>query len=770
MLKDLTPRPYQTAIFKTALSYNTLAVLPTGLGKTAIAMMVAARRMLSYPQSKVLILAPTKPLVEQHASSFRSSFTLHEDMFAVFTGNTSPAKRHEMWSGSRIIFSTPQALENDVLSGRISLSDVSLLVVDEAHRATGDYAYVFLAKHYLKTASHARLLALTASPGTDKETIMQVCSNLFIQRIEYRKPFDKDVVGFTNPTDVSWEHVLLPDKLARIIKYLSQGFREKLVGIQGRGFLSHPPSSYTKSALLKLQRHLQAEIAKGDRTVELFSSVSLLAQALKLQHAIELGETQTVNALHSYLHSILSDAQSSRSKAVKELAKDPSFLSAFSLVREMVKSGDEHPKLFLLKSKLSAFLKKHDGAKAIIFTQFRDTAMAIQKSLGGITSSKIFFGQAKKNGVGFSQKEQKAVLDQFRNNEFSVLIATSVAEEGLDIPSVDHVFFYEPIPSAIRSVQRRGRTGRHGKGFVTVLLSKGTRDEAFRWVSFHKEKRMYEVLDELKHSFDSGLGDKIEESIRSQQTLSSFSSRQPGSSASPSPSSSPEQSPQKPSKVRIVADFREKGSPVLKSLLSRDDVALELKQLQVGDFVLSTYACVEFKHVSDFVDSIVDGRLLSQVKSLVQYPHPVFIIEGSQEEFNSRKVDPAAINGMLSTIALSYRVPILRTFSPAETARMLVTLASREQAEGDTDFSFHTAKPLDEKSILEYIVGSLPEVGPVLARSLLDRFDSLERLCSASEKDLRTIPLIGKKKASRIRSVLKASYKELCEKELDPAN
>ncbi|MGM5480967.1 MAG: DEAD/DEAH box helicase [Nanobdellota archaeon] len=764
MLIDFKPRPYQTAIFKTALSYNTLTVLPTGLGKTAIAMMVAARRMLSYPQSKVLVLAPTKPLVEQHATSFRSSFSLHEEFFAVFTGNVSPEKRHEKWLASRLIFSTPQALENDVLSGRISLADVSLLVVDEAHRTTGDYAYVFLAEQYLKTAAHARVLALTASPGTDKETIEAVCKNLFIQRIEYRKPSDKDVISFTNPTEVSWEHVILPDKLSRIVKYLSESYRNKLVEIRGHGFLSHPPSSYSKSSLLKLQRHLQAEISAGDQTVELYASISLLAQSLKLQHAIELGETQTLNALHSYMYNILSDAKSSRSKAVKELARDPNFLSAFSLVRDMVKAGDEHPKLFLLKSKLSAFLKKHSGAKAIIFTQFRDTALAIQKALEGITESEIFFGQAKKNGIGFSQKKQKEVLDEFRSGGFSVLIATSVAEEGLDIPSVDHVFFYEPIPSAIRSVQRRGRTGRHGKGFVTVLLSKGTRDEAFRWVSFHKEKRMYDVLDKLKSSFANGLADDIDNSVKRQKTLTSFPSSS-SSSSSLTRTTTSSSNKQQLSKVRIVADFREKGSPVLKSLLARDDVALELKQLQVGDFVLSKYACVEFKHVSDFVDSIVDGRLLTQIKSLVQYPHPVLIIEGSQEEFNSRRVDPAAVNGMLSTIALSYRVPVLRTFSPHETARMLVTLASQEQDESGTDFSFHTAKPLDEKSLLEYVVSSFPEVGPVLARSLLDHFDSLEKLCNASEQDLQSIPLIGKKKAKRIRSLLQASYKDLSKKE-----
>ncbi|MFW6378504.1 MAG: ERCC4 domain-containing protein, partial [Nanoarchaeota archaeon] len=691
MLTGLTPRTYQTNIFREASSRNALVVLPTGLGKTAIAMMLAARRLLLYPDSKILILAPTKPLVEQHAMTFRDALALSEDEFAVFTGTISPSKRHEAWSTSKAIFSTPQALENDVLGAKISLSDVSLLVIDEAHRATGDYAYVFLADEYHKTASHERILGLTASPGTDKETIREVCNNLFIRHIEYRTPDDRDVKPYTNPTSVSWDKISLPEFLDTIISYLTNAYKRKLSKMNALGFLSHPPSSYTKGSLLKLQRHLQSEITKGDRTPELFSSVSLLAQALKLQHAIELAETQTINALYSYQYSVLSDARSSRSKALKELSVDPDFLAAFSLTRSARQKGEEHPKLFTLTNKLAAFLNKHEGAKIIIFTQFRDTAQAIQKSLPDSISSNLFFGQTKKDGVGFSQKRQKEVLERFRNDEFSVLIATSVAEEGLDIPNVDHVFFYEPIPSAIRSVQRRGRTGRHGKGNVTVLLAEGTRDETFRWVSFHKEKRMFKALEELQQELaSSSFSDEISDS--DQRSLSSF----PSSDKPTHPPSS--QPTPRNADLRIVADFREKGSQVLKSLRKKQEVSLELKQLQVGDFVLSPYCCVEFKHVSDFVDSIVDGRILTQIRSLVQYPHPVLIVEGSEDEFNSRKVDPEAIAGMMSTIALSYRVPIIRTSTPMATASMITMMAKQEQQRTGNDFTFHTAKPLNEKS------------------------------------------------------------------------
>ena len=103
---------------------------------------------------------------------------------AIFTGMVSPSKRAELWKTSKIIFSTPQGLENDIISGRIKLEDVSLFGVDEAHRAVGNYAYVFVAKQYQKLAKYPRIIALTASPGSDMEKIKEVCQNLYIEDIE----------------------------------------------------------------------------------------------------------------------------------------------------------------------------------------------------------------------------------------------------------------------------------------------------------------------------------------------------------------------------------------------------------------------------------------------------------------------------------------------------------------------------------------------------------------------------------------------------------
>ena len=192
MIKNFTPRLYQETILATAAQKNTLVVLPTGMGKTNIFLMLAAQRLRQYPTSKILLIGPTKPLIEQYCNVFKGHFDIPEDELAIFTGLVAPKTREELWKKSIIIFSTPQGLENDIISNRVNLKEVSLLGVDEAHRAVGDYAYVFVAKQYVKRADYPRILALTASPGSDLEKISEVCKNLYIEDIEVRTEEDLD--------------------------------------------------------------------------------------------------------------------------------------------------------------------------------------------------------------------------------------------------------------------------------------------------------------------------------------------------------------------------------------------------------------------------------------------------------------------------------------------------------------------------------------------------------------------------------------------------
>ncbi|MBU0467393.1 MAG: hypothetical protein KKF39_07065, partial [Nanoarchaeota archaeon] len=136
--------------------------------------------------------------------------------------------------------------------------------------------------------------------------------------------------------------------------------------------------------------------------------------------------------------------------------------------------------------------------KLIVFTQFRDTATTVSKKLNELENinAKIFVGQAKissKEGesTGLSQKQQKKIIKEFSSGEINCLVSTSIGEEGLDIPEVNAVIFYEPIPSAIRAIQRAGRTARLMKGKLIILITKGTRDETSYYVSRSREKKMH---------------------------------------------------------------------------------------------------------------------------------------------------------------------------------------------------------------------------------------------------------------------------------------
>ena len=258
MIKNFTPRLYQETILATCAKKNTLVVLPTGLGKTNIFLMLSALRQRQFPNSKILLIGPTRPLIEQYLNVFREFYDVQESDYAVFTGEVSPEKRAERWNSAKIIFSTPQGLENDIISGRIKLEDVSLLGVDEAHRAVGDYSYVWLAKQYQKSARYPRIVGLTASPGADAEKISEVCKNLFIEDIEVRTEEDEDVRPYIMDVDVSWAYVNLTKPFQDIQNDLGDFLKDRLTKLKSWGILRRADVRFvSKKDLLQLQAGIQ---------------------------------------------------------------------------------------------------------------------------------------------------------------------------------------------------------------------------------------------------------------------------------------------------------------------------------------------------------------------------------------------------------------------------------------------------------------------------------------------------------------------------------
>ncbi len=740
MIENFTPRLYQETIFSAAAKQNTLVVLPTGLGKTAIAMMLIAHRLQLYPQSKCLIVAPTKPLVDQHATTLRTHLLSLQDKIVVFTGTIAPEKRAELWKEAQIIVSTPQGLENDIISNKIDITNVSVLVVDEAHRAVGDYSYVWLAQQYNQRSKYPRILALTASPGSEMEHIQEIVTNLCIEHIEVRTDADPDVSPYVQDIALHWEYVTLPEELVIIQKYLKTCFQSKIEDIKKKISLDFSLGD-SKTDILRLQAHLQGEIASGNKDFDVLKALSLAAEAMKVQHAIELIETQGLQPLILYFEEIMKQAYTSKVKAVQNLAADVNFKSAYMKTKALMEKNVEHPKIHKLREVLqlrieNAQKKAYTDYKAIVFTQYRDTGAQLVDVINALPGlkAKLFVGQAKKRGSGLSQKEQLAILNEFKEGQFNILVSSSVGEEGLDIPQVDAVLFFEPIPSAIRHIQRRGRTGRHDEGEVIILVTKGTRDEGYKWSAHHKEKRMYRNLDQLKKAI------KFTSQEKKESTLQSYINEK---------------------KTTIFADYREKGNPVIKELLNLN-IAIDLQQLEVGDYLLSSRCAVEYKTVPDFVTSLIDGRLLQQAKELKkQYSRPLYLIEGTEDMYSTRNIHPNAIRGMLAALTVDFGIPILQTKTSKETAALLATIAKREQEFENRSFSLHgDRKPINIKEQQEYIITAFPSLGPSVAKPLLKEFRTIKNFVNATEEDLKKVPLIGEKKAKQIKEVLDTEWKE----------
>jgi len=504
-LKNLTPREYQQKIFETCSQKNCLVVLPTGIGKTLIALMLTIHRMTEFPGEKVVFLAPTRPLAEQHLNYFKKNLPeLFADM-QLFTGKINASNRRKTWQNADIIFSTPQCVANDLKNYLYDLKDVCLLVEDEAHRCTKNYAYNYVAKKYQDQAQNPRLLGLTASPGSDHKQIKDICKNLSIEEVELRTRDSDDVKEYLQNLDIEKRLLDFPSELLEIKHVLTEIFDKYVEELKKRGVLFTAP---TKIGLIKLQKSMGGTIARGSRNFNYLLGISACAQAIKIQHALELLETQTLTSFNKYIKKLFDQAAKKQSKGVVRLVAKPEFNFVLMRSNELLSKNFEHPKLQELQNIIQEEKKNNKDIKVIVFTQFRDTATIISKNLNQLQGikAKVFVGQAKKDGTGLNQKQQQKIIQDFSEGKINVLCATCIAEEGLDIPEVNAVVFYEPITSAIRSIQRRGRTARLMPGKLVILITKATRDQSFYYASRAKEKKMHRIISEIKDDLRNNQG------------------------------------------------------------------------------------------------------------------------------------------------------------------------------------------------------------------------------------------------------------------------
>ena len=514
-------RLYQKNIADSAARRNTLVILPTALGKTVISILVCAEALYKHRDKRVLVMAPTRPLVAQHLRLFSSVLKILEEQVVSVTGKTPPETRRAVWDKAevRLIFATPEVVKNDLNEGRLLLRDFSLLVFDEAHKAVKDYSYALIAKEYVNQYRYPMILGLTASPGAERSRVQEVCNNLFIENLEYRNEEDPDVKPYINPIEVSWMWLTLSQQYLYIISKLRSMLYEKLKWLIRNGMLRKKSLEWVfKRDLLSLGDELRytIELTMEEQRSKLYSALKKQSSALTLMYCLELIESQGSFSLRAFLDRM---EQEDRGKTYTSILRHPDIMEIRTLLENMT---DESPKIqYLLqlvkqntdRPQIGERYEEITGtnnnkyynqkSKILVFTQYRETAKHIVDVLSrNKISCSRFVGQSSRLGDdGMTQDKQAEVLELFKGGDYQVLVATSIAEEGLDIPEVDLVVFYEPIPSEIRYIQRRGRTGRKSSGLVIILAMKDSIDARYLNASTRRVQKMKELLAYIKTTF-----------------------------------------------------------------------------------------------------------------------------------------------------------------------------------------------------------------------------------------------------------------------------
>ncbi len=521
---ELEERAYQAAISAAAISHNTLVVLPTGLGKTTIALRVIAEHLLREPTRSVLFLAPTRPLVVQHAREVARALFAPSPL--VLTGSVSPERRQELLRPPQVVVATPQVVANDLVAHDFPIGSFSLVVVDEAHRAVGDYPYVTIARA-ARSGGATRILAMTASPGGSLERIREVWANLGIERFEYRTEQSPDVAPYLHGVGLETVEVPVPPEVRHLAILLRAAVQRAAQTLVRLGLLAEGDVSRRTVLAVgdRLHRRLAVERGSGEAaSAGFWQAVTAQSVVMKGLHALDLCESQGVDALREFFARQSAGQGRRVTPAQRAFLGDP---DVEEVRRRLAAMTVEHPKLATAVTLVGEELRTHPGARALVFSQYRDTVDRLVEELAALRDPQVraarFVGQAAHGrDPGLSQKEQVGLLDRFRAGELNCLVATSVAEEGLDIPATDLVVFYEPIPDVIRTIQRRGRTGRSRAGRVVVLVAQGTRDEGLHRAAHARERRMHTMLEKVQAEAAGGNPPPAPNARSVQRLLSEF--------------------------------------------------------------------------------------------------------------------------------------------------------------------------------------------------------------------------------------------------------
>ncbi|MDE0707770.1 MAG: helicase-related protein, partial [Candidatus Poseidoniales archaeon] len=724
-----------------------------------------------------------------------------------------------------------------------------------AHRATGKHAMAQVGDLFAEQQPDGLIIAATASPGHIEADINEVCNRLQIVNIHARPPGDALLAPYATGLEVNDVLVEVPDELRLLAQPLEIWLSRIVERLRRLGFYTRQ-GHITSGGLQEAQQRISISIGNGESFG--YRAAKDNGIAMRLTNLISYLLCQGVAATREALSRIGQGGKDEK-KSTREFAADP----RITQLKDTLATMDEcHNKVTMVRRMVRRQLKESPESRIIVFANFRDTVEEISRILTDIDGAipQRFVGQASREGsAGMTQKVQLESLDAFRSGEANVLVATSVGEEGLDVPNADLVIFYEPVGSEIRTIQRRGRTGRQRAGTVHVLIAKDTRDEGARASAKYREERMFRSIQQVRRKRGGGsIGSEganlsaftLEDGGLASDFLKTESKRlapeindsvapalvvtQPEIEPKPEPKdlarrmrptgqigldSYPTES--EPTRLIVEApvlaaetlvqtihgdapipegdgvivfiDHREEKS-ALAARLRQEGLTVEIVTLPVGDVKISDQILIERKSTRDFIDSLLDGRLLDQATRLVgAAPRSLLVLEGN-DLFQHRAVNGQAIMGALATLTLDYGLPVVTSADTAETARFIAVSARRETkmlehlstvAQNRLRSSEHpdqsdnvaaanvfdsivpildaTKAPLSEArqrevhGITRSMLEQVPGIGPALASRILERWPSMAALAGATDEEIVQVTGLSVNLAQEIVRILHGS-------------
>ncbi|KAM4663535.1 Fanconi anemia group M protein [Discoglossus pictus] len=528
-------REYQFNISQTALLNNTLVCLPTGLGKTFIAAVVMYNFYRWYPSCKIVFMAPTKPLVAQQIEACFRVMGIPQEHMAEMTGTTQAQNRKELWKNRRVFFLTPQVMVNDLTRGACPAPDIKCLVIDEAHKALGNHAYCQVVRELSNYTTQYRILALSATPGSDTRSVQQVVSNLLIAQIELRSEDSPDLQPYSHTRQLEKFVVPLGTELEAVQKAYLQ-ILETFAGhlIRNNLLTRRDIPNLTKYQMVLSRDQFRKNPPPNIGGIQLGAVEGDFALCISLYHGYELLLQMGTRSLYYFLRAII-DGSKGMTRARNELARNADFMDLYQQLEAMFSDSNNtgangsiafntslrsdvkkpfiysHPKLKKLEEVVVQHFKtwnKQEGqsssnqtasdTRIMIFSSFRDSVQEIAEMLNQhhpTVSVMTFVGHSStgKGVKGFTQKEQLEVVKRFREGGYNTLVSTCVGEEGLDIGEVDLIICFDAQKSPIRLVQRMGRTGRKRHGRIVVIISEGREERTYNQSQSNK-RSIYKAI------------------------------------------------------------------------------------------------------------------------------------------------------------------------------------------------------------------------------------------------------------------------------------